>query len=428
MVEKRLPLPIEEAVRRVLQEMDVPVRTESVPFLDATQRFLAADLVADHDVPPFDRSPYDGYALRSFDTAQASRTNPVRLKTVGEIGAGTVFAGDVKAGETVRIMTGAKIPNGCDAVAMLEFVKEESDGYITVVRPFAANTNISFQGEDTRKGTPLVKKGSYVHPGVAALLATFGYNYVPVAVQPTVGILSMGSELLEVGAPLTPGKIRNSNAYMIAAQVRQAGGQPVMYGQLPDDLKLCEQAVRNMLEEVDIVITTGGASVGDYDLVPQLIETLGAKQIFNKVAMRPGSVTTAAHVGGKPFFGLSGNPGACFVGCELFVRPLIRRSLQAQNIHLKKSKAILAVDFPKPNPFTRLVRGILSEEDGIHKVAPSGLDKSGSVISLAEADVLIMLPGGTRGYQSGMEVDILLLGEQQGSEWPWKSVAVSSKS
>lgn len=160
MVERRLPIPIEEAVKRVLQEMDVPVRTESVPLLDAMQRFLAADLVADHDVPPFDRSPYDGYALRSFDTAQASRSNPVRLKTVGEIGAGTVFAGDVKAGETVRIMTGAKIPNGCDAVAMLEVVKEESDGYITVVRPFAANTNISFQGEDTRKGTPLVKKAA----------------------------------------------------------------------------------------------------------------------------------------------------------------------------------------------------------------------------------------------------------------------------
>lgn len=173
----------------------------------------------------------------------------------------------------------------------------------------------------------LIEKGAIIHPGTVALLATFGYDIVPVFRKPRIGILATGSELLDVHEPLQPGKIRNSNAYMAASQVKRAGGIPVMYGKLPDELDVCVDVVTDALQEVDAMITTGGASVGDYDLVPQLVERLHATTLFNKVAMRPGSVTTVAEKDGQLIYGLSGNPGACYVGFELFVRPLIRKAL-----------------------------------------------------------------------------------------------------
>ncbi|GAK13013.1 LOW QUALITY PROTEIN: molybdopterin biosynthesis protein MoeA [Geomicrobium sp. JCM 19039] len=425
MVEIRKPIRIAEAVSKVMH-YELSERVDHVPLLESDHRFLANTLVADHDVPPFDRSPYDGYAVRSTDTSTANRNEPITLSVVGEIGAGTVYPSKVQAGEAVRIMTGAKIPDGCDASCSL--VNEINAEKISLVRPLLHNDNISFQGEDTRRDQSLVERGSYIHPGVTALLATFGYDVVPVARKPKIGILATGSELLDVHEPLSPGKIRNSNAYMAAAQVKRAGGEPVMFGKLPDDLDQCVTAVSEHLQEVDVMITTGGASVGDFDLVPAIIERLGADTLFNKVAMRPGSVTTAAAVEDKLMFGLSGNPGACYVGFEVFVRPLIRKALGTKFAHLQRSKGVLGVDFPKPNPFTRLVRGVIEESEGTHIVRPSGLDKSGSVISLGEADVFIVLPGGTRGYEKGMEVDLLFLENQKGSEWPWDNLVASYKS
>lgn len=419
MVERRKPIQIGEAVSLVMG-YKLKRQKESVSLIQSSGRYLAESIVADHDVPPFDRSPYDGYAIRADDTKDASRENPAKFVVVGEIGAGTVYEQVVGPGEAVRIMTGAKIPAGCDAVVMLEIVRETKHGEMELVRKIKRNDNISFQGEDTKKSTLITNEGTYIHPGIVAQLATFGYASVAVAKKPRVGILATGSELLEVNQPLSPGKIRNSNAYMVAAQVIRAGAEPVMYGQLPDDLDQCVNVISTMLNEVDVLVTTGGASVGDFDLVPGIIERFQAKLLFNKVAMRPGSVTTAAVIEDKVFFGLSGNPGACFVGFELFIRPLIRQALFANNVHLEKSKGRLGVDFPKPNPFTRLVRGRLEEEEGTHIVYPSGLDKSGSVGSLAEADLFIILPGGTRGYEQGMEVDLLLLESQKGSDSPWE--------
>ncbi|MBB6450092.1 molybdopterin molybdotransferase [Geomicrobium halophilum] len=427
MVEKRKPMAVREAVQSVMNVEYTP-RQEYVPLENSYGRVLAEDLVADHDVPSFDRSPYDGFAIRAEDSAGANRNNPVHLHVVGEIGAGTVFDGEVKPGQTVRIMTGAKIPAGCDAVVMLELVHEHSDEEISIKRSFSPNDNISFQGEDTKKGSSLVAKGTTINPGVTALLATFGYAEVPVALRPRVGILATGSELLEVHEPLKPGKIRNSNAYMMAAQVERAGGEPVLLGNLPDDLEACTEAAKDALKKVDILITTGGASVGDYDYVPNILRELKATTLFNKVAMRPGSVTTVGETNGQLFFGLSGNPSACFVGFELFVRPILRRALFSQKPHLRKTKAVLGMDFPKPNPFTRLVRASLDDADGHFVVEPAGLDKSGSVTSIAGADVLIVLPGGTRGYEKGMSVDILMLEDHKGSEWPWENIVASYRS
>ena len=225
--------------------------------------------------------------------------------------------------------------------------------------------------------------------------------------------------LLEVGDPLEPGKIRNSNSHMIMAQIERAGAEVRFFGNLPDELDTCLKAISKAIPQVDLLITTGGVSVGDFDLLPEIYEKLGAEVLFNKVAMRPGSVTTVAQHNGKLLFGLSGNPSACYVGFELFARPIIRMMLFSDKPHLRKEKAILQADFPKANPFTRFVRSALSVLDGRLVVEPSGMDKSNIVMSLSGANSFILLPGGTRGFTSGEVVDVLLLEDTIGSRWPW---------
>ncbi|RAK17012.1 molybdopterin molybdotransferase [Anoxybacillus vitaminiphilus] len=417
MVERRTPIPVSEAVKRVMIYAKAG-EIETVSLEDAYGRYLAEPLIADHDVPPFDRSPYDGFAIRAIDSAAASSTNPVEFEVIEEIGAGKVAEKAVQPFQTVRIMTGAQMPPECDAVVMLELTKQyERDGrkYMSIKRPFKPGDNISFQGEDAKKGTVLVQRGTFINPGIQALLATFGYSKVKVAKRPRIGIFATGSELLDVSEPLVPGKIRNSNSYMICAQIIRNGALPVYFGKLADDVDECFTAIKSALENVDILITTGGVSVGDYDYLPVIYERLGAEVLFNKIAMRPGSVTTVAQLNGKLLFGLSGNPSACYVGYELFVRPVVRTMMFSPNPYLRQTKAILQADFPKPNPFTRFVRSYVTYDRGQLFVLPSGMDKSNIVTSLAKANALMVLPGGTRGFEKGALVDVLLLEDEEGS-------------
>ncbi|WP_143833742.1 gephyrin-like molybdotransferase Glp [Oceanobacillus senegalensis] len=417
MVERRKPIKVNEAIKRIMIYQHEGSK-EYTPIEQSYGRFLGEDLLADHHVPPFDRSPYDGFALRAQDTKEASTRNPIELEVIGEIGAGSVFEGEVGPMQAVRIMTGAQIPDGCDAVVMFEVVKEfvnNDHPMIQIRRPLQVGDNISFTGEDTKKGTTLVSKGTFVNPGVVALLATFGYKKVPVSKKPKIGIIATGSELLDLDEPMVPGKIRNSNAYMVFSQVIRAGGEPIYYGQFSDEFDTCFKQVNDALEEVDILITTGGVSVGDYDYLPAIYEKLGANVLFNKIMMRPGSVTTVAEMDGKLLFGLSGNPSACYVGFELYTRPIIRTFLHSENAFSKKEVALLGADFKKANPFDRFVRGKLSYDKGTLMATPVGLDKSNVVSSLADANVLIILPGGTRGYEKGMEVEVMLLEDQEGT-------------
>jgi molybdopterin molybdotransferase len=319
-------------------------------------------------------------------------------------------------------MTGAQMPEGSDAVVMLELAKAtEHDGkhYMTIKRSYKKGDNVSYCGEDAKEGDILVPKGTFINPGIQAMLATFGYAEVPVARKPVVGLFATGTELLEVGDPLEPGKIRNSNSHMIMAQIERAGAEVCFFGNLPDELDTCLEAISKAIPQVDLLITTGGVSVGDFDLLPEIYEKLGAEVLFNKVAMRPGSVTTVAQHNGKLLFGLSGNPSACYVGFELFARPIIKMMLFSDKPHLRKEKAILQADFPKANPFTRFVRSTLSVLDGRLIVEPSGMDKSNIVMSLSGANSFILLPGGTRGFTAGEEVEVLLLEDLIGSSWPW---------
>lgn len=424
-IEKREIIPVWEAASRIL-EQTITLPTETVPLEECDNRYLAEDIIATHDVPPFDRSPYDGFAVRAEDTQCASKQAPVLLKVIDSIGAGHVSEKTVQEGEAVRLMTGAAIPKGADAVIMLELVKEIGSGKIEIGRVFSPGHNISQQGEDTKQGTLILKKGSKIHPGAVALLATFGYERVQVMKKPVVGILATGTELLDVGEELVPGKIRNSNAYMIASQIKKAGGEPRLLGKMPDDLEQTYNGIIAALQQCDMLITTGGVSVGDFDHLPAIYKKMEAELLFNKIAMRPGSVTSAAVYEGKLLFGLSGNPSACFVGCELFVRPFLLKALNADKVHLGVLKTELQEDFLKPNPFTRFVRSRVEWEGSVPAAVPVGLDKSGSVTSLADANALIVLPGGTRGWEKGSEVTTLLL-DGEGSVWPW-DLAVKSKS
>lgn len=410
-MERRQPIPVQEAIQKVHQ-YEKHGEAEWVPLRNSLERFIAEDILADHDVPAFDRSPYDGFALRAEDTKEASSEHPVEFEVIDHIGAGVVSAKTIGPFQAIRIMTGAKIPNGANVVIMLELTKTfEKDGksYMSLKRPLKKGDNISRQGEEVLEGNVMLKKGTKVTPGVTALLATFGYAVVPVVKKPVIGIISTGTELLQVSDAMMDGKIRNSNLSMVYAQILKAGGEPLDLGGVSDEFDKSYHAVKAALSKVDFLITTGGVSVGDFDFLPAIYEKLGAQVLFNKVAMRPGSVTTVAVMpNGQLLFGLSGNPAACFVGFELFVKPMIYKwSFKTQSLP-DFAEAKLTHDFPKANPFTRFVRAALEFTGSQLSVTPTGLDKSSAVTSIAEANCFIVLPGGTRGFKAGDQVHVLL--------------------
>ncbi|MGD7060413.1 gephyrin-like molybdotransferase Glp [Bacillus altitudinis] len=418
MMERRQPIPVEEAVKKVHQ-FQKHGQVEWVPLKKSLGRWIAEDILADHDVPAFDRSPYDGFALRAEDTKEASSENPVEFEVIDHIGAGVVSAKTIGPFQAIRIMTGAKIPKGANVVIMLELTKTfEKDGksLMSLKRPLKKGDNISRQGEETLKGNVMIKKGSKVTPGVTAILATFGYAVVPVVKKPVIGIISTGTELLQVSDAMVDGKIRNSNLSMVYAQVLEAGGEPLDLGGVSDDFDQSYEAVKAALSKVDMLITTGGVSVGDFDFLPAIYEKLGAEVLFNKVAMRPGSVTTVAALpNGQLLYGLSGNPAACFVGFELFVKPIIYKWCLKENSFPVFAEAKLTHDFPKANPFTRFVRASLDFAGSQLSVTPTGLDKSSAVTSIAHADCFIVLPGGTRGFSAGDQVSVLLFHHEGGA-------------
>lgn len=416
MVEMRKPLQIDKAISKVM-EYSKPGSAEVVPIEMCDDRRLAEPIITKHPVPPFDKSPYDGFAFHSGDTVDGSTTNPSEFEVVEHVGAGHVPKKKLTKNQAIRIMTGAQIPEGADCVAMFEICKEfERDGkdYISLKRKMQPNQNVVRKGSEIGGGIELIAKGTIINPGVKALLATFGYQFVQVVKKPVVGIFATGTELLDVNEELQPGKIRNSNAYMIMSQIKRAGGEPLYFGKLVDELASSFASIKDSLDKVDMLITTGGVSVGDFDLMPAIYKKLHATVLFNKVAMRPGSVTTVAVIKDKLLFGLSGNPSACYVGFELFTRPVIQKFLFNKKPFLKRSQAILVDDLPKPNPFTRFVRSIHFIENGKVKVRLAGMDKSNVVTSLAFTNGLMVLPGGTRGYTKGAMVDVLWLDDIDG--------------
>ncbi|NGQ94979.1 molybdopterin molybdotransferase MoeA [Brevibacillus sp. SYP-B805] len=404
----RQTISVDEALNRLLAVV-TPLPEEWVGIGEAYGRTLARELTATCDMPPFDRSALDGFAVRAADTAGATVENPVRLAVTETIAAGQVPGLEVKPGTACRIMTGAMMPPGADAVIMLEQTEKpgEVSDTVGVKRALKPGENISRRGEEMKSGERIVRAGERINAGTLALLATFGYAAVPVVRRPRVGLLATGSELLDVDQPLVPGKIRNSNSVMLSALIGEAGGIPVLFPRLPDDPAQAKRALAACTEQVDLLVTSGGVSVGDFDVIAALTDEPDVELLFNRVAMRPGSPTTAARYGSKLLCALSGNPAACFIGFELFVRPVLRRMTGQQQAGWRKLHARLAQAYDKPCPFPRFLRGRLEERDTVLYAHPDFNDKAGNLITLKESECFIIIPAGGKGRQAGEIVEVI---------------------
>lgn len=405
MIDKRTPIPVTEAVERVKSVIEHK-EIKRVRYDEALGYYLAEDIIATYDIPMFDKSPYDGFAIRSKDSIGASGNQRVPFKVIDHIGAGVVSNETLKSGEAVRIMTGAQIPSGADAVVMFEQTSVNESSF-TIRKPFKSGENIAKRGEECRAGDTILHRGTYINAGVVAVLATFSYVTVSVYEKPTVALIATGTELANIEDELQPGQIRNSNGPMIAGFLNEMAIVTELYAVSKDDYNHLYNLVTDALHNHDIVITTGGVSVGDFDYMPKIYKELGANVLFNKVAMRPGSVTTVTVVEHQLLFGLSGNPSACALGFELFIKPAVRRMQGASIQENRMVTATLSTDFLKANPFTRFVRA--SIDLSTMTVTPARFTKSNAVVSIAESDCFIILPGGTRGFTAGDKVDVMLL-------------------
>jgi molybdopterin molybdotransferase len=406
----RETIQLEEAQARVLATVRLQ-ETEQVPLTAAMGRRLTADICADHPVPHFRRSGVDGYAVRSEDTAGASGAVPVRLEEMETIPCGTVPTMALAKGQASRIMTGAVVPENADAVVMLEMTERvdapEDNAGVGIRKSMAPGENITPVGQEARMGDMLLPRGREVGPGEAAILATFGYSLVPVFEKPRVAIFSTGTELLPVDAPLCPGQIRNSNSYMLACQVTEAGGEPTIMPILLDIVEPLQAELLRAMDWADILITTGGVSVGDKDVMVELFERWDGELRFNKIAMRPGSPTSFGVWRGKPLFALSGNPGATYVGFELLVRPYLRAALGSAQPLPPSGTAFLDADYRKGSAYPRYVRGTSTVDQGMVRVRPAGNDKSSIMVSIKDADCLICIPAGGQGVEQGALVRTL---------------------
>ncbi|WP_160031882.1 molybdopterin molybdotransferase MoeA [Paenibacillus sp. An7] len=402
-----------EAAQQLVANKVKLIETEQVRIEDVHGRIIAQDIIAPHPYPFFRRSGMDGYAVRSADISTASSDQTVQLAIIDEIPCGYSSQKEIVEGTAARIMTGAEVPFGADAVVMLEateLCEVEGKPYVVFKRPTTQGANITPVGLEVSEGDLLVKKGTLITAGEISVLATFGIHQVPVFRKPQVGIFATGTELLGIDEELEPGKIRNSNSYMLQSLVREAGGEPHLLGAIVDELELAEQKLQEALSTYDVVITTGGVSVGDYDIMGDLVRQDEVEMLFNKVTMRPGSVTTAAFIQNKLLFALSGNPGACFVGFELFVRPALQLMQASAHPYLQRWTAFLGSDYSKVNNFTRFVRGKVEIKNGQVFAFPAKVDESSAMVTIKDSDCLIIIPPDKKGLQAGDAVEILKLG------------------
>jgi molybdopterin molybdotransferase len=385
------PLSVESARARLLEPVR-PLPAELVSLLtpEIDGRSAAGALSAKVPLPGFDNSAMDGYAVRAADAGSPG----ARLEIRGHAAAGTAPHEGLAAGTAVRIFTGAPIPSGADAVIMQEDVTVETDGrFLRVVDPVKPWENIRFQGEDTRPGDELVPAGTVLGPHhVAALLAS-GWEQVPVHRRPRVALVASGSELRPPGSELAPGQIHESNTGMLAALVRRAGGLVVSTAWVPDAPDLLRGALEAAAACADIIVTAGGASVGDHDLVKPALLAAGGSLDFWRIDMKPGKPFLHGQLSGIPLYGLPGNPVSAFVTAVLFVLPVLRR-LQGSPLSAPPTKpALWATDVDNPDRRPHYIR-IVAESDG--RIRPSGAQGSHRLASLAAADGLAEIPGKTR--------------------------------
>lgn len=386
---------------------------EELPSWQASGRPLARDVVTDIDLAPFANSAMDGYAVRVSDLAGASDDQPIVLDVVGHEAAGHVFEGGVGAGETVRIMTGAPVPEGVDAVVKYEIVEVlEGDGNegsrVAFRRPASAGENIREAGLEARCGDIVVRAGEVVTPAGAGLLANAGASVVAVHRVPRVGIISLGTELVDGSTKPARGQIRDVNAPALMAAACDAGAEPVFFGIAPDDEERICELVRRAARECDVVVTSGGASAGDYDYVTALVRREG-EVLFDRISMRPGKAVTFGMLDGTPFFGLSGNPAGAFIGFDLLVRPAIRKMMGHTELSRPVQTARVTHDVKKRQArrFYNRARVERNARTGELEVAQAPTQNSAMLVDLHRGNCLLVMPDGEGGAQAGDEVSVL---------------------
>ena len=386
--------------RSALLEVVRPVGTERVPLAACADRVLARELVATSDVPPFDRSPFDGYVLRAADSLGASKENPVTLRIMEEIPASCVPKHTLGAGQASKILTGAPIPLGGDAVIPFERT-EFTASTVTLFKALRPGENIVRKGEDIRQGALLSPCGQRIDAGLMGSLA--GQNIAEPLVyrRVRIGILSTGSELIELGHDLPLGKIHDTNRYSMAALVGGLGAEPVLYGSVPDNVEAIAEAMEQALSECDALITTGGVSVGDYDLTPRAMERIGARILVHGVDLKPGMACCYAVRDGKLLCGLSGNPASSITNFYVVALPALRRLCGRRDCETREFPVTLAERFGKPSPANRLLRGYSDFSSGTIKLRLSSGQGNVMISSLIACDLAAIVPAGSGPIEAG---------------------------
>ncbi len=396
---------LSEAVEIIVENVTQIKEKETVGILDSLFRVSAQDIFAPIDNPPFDRSPLDGYALIAEDTKGASRENPVKLRVVGKLYAGDSSLFELKANQTVRIMTGAMIPQGANCV-----IRQEATNYgsetVEIYEPLKAFQNYCYAGEDFKKGVRLISAGeklNFVHLG---LLASMGFPTIEVYRQTKVAVLATGDELMTLGTVLEQGKIYDSNLFLLAARLKELSITPVYLQQTGDDVSTVTHKLKQALAASDVVITTGGVSVGEKDIFHEVLPNLGADQKFWRVNIKPGTPVMFSIYENKPILSLSGNPFAALVNFELLARPLLGKMSRDPAMLTKETSGVMAIDYSKKSKQKRFVRAIY--EEGRVKF-PEGGHASGMIASMKKCNCLVEIEAGNNGLKKGDKVKVILL-------------------
>lgn len=402
-------LRIEDALQIILNHTPAPANNkEEVPLSDALGRVLRQDVFSDLDLPPFDRSRMDGYAVRSVDISGARPDKPAQLQEIGEAAAGQAFSGFVGVNEAVRIMTGAPVPPGADSVQKIEVIRVNA-GVVEIYEPTKPQQNITPRGVEARAGTLMLETGAIITPAASAVLASFGYAMVEVAHRPKLVLLSTGDELVEVWEKPQTAQIRNSNTFSLAGYAQAAGAEVLSAGIVRDDFTATKLAIAEAAAMADVVMLSGGVSMGDYDLVKPALKELGAEIFVEKVAMHPGKPTVFAKLGETLIFGLPGNPVSVAVAFHIFARPALLKMQGATEIHLPRVYALAAANVKGAPPRRSHQPARLAIRNGVAEVEPLRWAGSSDVVAFMQADALIVVPEDRQSYEAGDVVEVILL-------------------
>ena len=397
---------LEAALNQILEAIP-PLGLEKVSLLDALGRVIGEDVAASRPIPPKDNSAMDGYALRAADVRGACPERPVILDVIEDIPAGAIPQRSVERGQAARIMTGAPVPEGADAVLRME--DTEKDG--RRVRIFAeapAGQDIRLAGEDVRPGETVITRGDVIRPARIGMLAALGRSFISVYQKPLVAILATGDELVDVDETPSPWQIISSNSHALAAQVLDCGAVPLNLG-IAKDTREDLTAKLNAALRADLIISSGGVSVGDYDLVKDIMKEVGNRMQFWQVAMRPGKPLAFGAMNGVPLFGLPGNPVSSMVSFEQFVRPSILKMMGHRNLFRRTIQAVLAESIDKKKGIRHFIRARVTLENGQYRAVSTGEQGSGILKSMVQANGFIVLPEEAASVKAGETVAVQLL-------------------